>query len=159
MKETELLKKLEEFLASSGEAEWLEFKEAKRSFNFDDMGKYFSALSNEANLKGKESAWLVFGVKDKPRSVVGTDFRTHRASLDNLKHEIAKQTTNNITFEEIYELHTADGHRVIMYQIPAALRGIPTAWKGHWYGGDGESLVPLGIGELEKIRGQAIRED
>ena len=27
------------------------------SFTFDDLGKYFSALSNEANLRYKDFAW------------------------------------------------------------------------------------------------------
>ena len=31
------------------ENEVVEFKKAENSFNFDDLGKYFSALSNEAN--------------------------------------------------------------------------------------------------------------
>lgn len=46
-----------------------------------------------------------------------------------------------------------------MFQIPAALRGVPTGWKGHFYGRDGESLGPLNLNEIEQIRAQAIRED
>lgn len=34
------------------ETECVEFKEAKESFDTDEMGCYFSALSNEANLHG-----------------------------------------------------------------------------------------------------------
>ena len=30
----------------------------------EDLGQYFSALSNEANLKAHVGAWLVLGVKD-----------------------------------------------------------------------------------------------
>ena len=43
------------------ENEVVEFKKAENSFDFDDLGKYFSALSNEANLRDKGFAWLVFG--------------------------------------------------------------------------------------------------
>ena len=32
------------------EDEVVEFKKAENSLSFDDLGKYFSALSNEANL-------------------------------------------------------------------------------------------------------------
>ena len=68
----QLIEKLNQFRQSPTETEWLEFKEVKNSFDFDELGKYFSALSNEANLKGIHSAWLVFGVKDKPpRAIVG----------------------------------------------------------------------------------------
>ena len=46
-----------------------------------------------------------------------------------------------------------------MFQIPAAPRGIPVAFEGHYYGRDGESLVPLNIEEIERIRAQAGMED
>ena len=36
----------------------VEFKKAEKNFDFDDLGKYFSALSNEANLRGLPFAWL-----------------------------------------------------------------------------------------------------
>ena len=44
------------------ESEVVEFKEAKSNYSFNDIGKYFSALSNEANIRGLNEAWLVFGV-------------------------------------------------------------------------------------------------
>ena len=48
-------------LTNHPESEVVEFKRAENSFDFDDLGKYFSALSNEANLRGQEFAWLIFG--------------------------------------------------------------------------------------------------
>lgn len=153
--ERELDVKLTDLLALPAETECVEFKEAKTGYDFDNLGRYFSALSNEANLKGQKHGWLIFGVKDKPRprEIVGSRFREQRAALDSLKHEVAKQTSNGLTFEEIY-VHTRPQGRVVMFQIPAALRGIPTAWKGHWYGRNGESLGALGIQDLEQIRHQ-----
>jgi len=149
---------LDGLLKLPDETEWVEFKEAKNSFDGEKLGHYFSALSNEANLKGKEFGWLVFGVQDKPHVVVGTQFKTHRPDLDSLKFDVATQTSNRLTFIEIYEVAHAKG-RVVMFQIPAALRGVPTAWKGHWYGRDGESIVALNLGELEQIRKQSKVED
>ncbi len=151
-------KKLQELLALPAETEWVEFKEAKNNFDSDDLGRYFSALSNEACLKGKTCGWLVFGVRHKPRTVVGSQYRSHRPDLDRLKQEVAAQTSQRLTFEEIHEVLMPQG-RVVMFQIPAALRGMPTAWKGHFYGRDGESLGPLNLNEIEQIRAQAIRED
>lgn len=46
----------------TAENEIVEFKEAKNGYDFNKLGKYLSALSNEANLKGKPYAWLVFDV-------------------------------------------------------------------------------------------------
>ena len=47
------------------ESEVVEFKKAENNFDFDDLGKYFSALSNEANLRGLDFAWLIFGYDEK----------------------------------------------------------------------------------------------
>lgn len=47
------------------ENEVVEFKKAETNFDIDELGKYFSALSNEANLRDHEFAWIVFGVWDK----------------------------------------------------------------------------------------------
>ena len=145
-------KKLQQFLSTNDENEILEYKEAKNQYDFDKIGKYFSALSNEANLIGKSEAWLIFGIKDD-KSVVGTNFRTDTKSLHNLKAEVANHTTNRITFKEIYETEL-DGKRVVLFQIPSAPLGIPIAWKGHYYGRDSSELQPLNLEELERIRSQ-----
>jgi len=143
---------LQELLQLPAETEWVEFKEAKTNKHFDEIGKYFSALSNEANLKNKKYAWLIFGVNDKHK-IVGTNFRPNRKDLDSLKAELANHTTANHTVIEIYELQTEQG-RVILFQIPPAPKGIPIAWKGHFYARDGESRGALSIHELEQIRNQ-----
>ena len=154
----ELQNKLRELITLPAETEWVEFKEAGSNFDFNKLGKYFSALSNEANLKRQPFAWLVFGVRDKPRGIVGSGYRPDRSSLDRLKQEISQHTTQRITFDEIYEVATPDG-RVVLFKIPPALQGLPTAWKGHFYGRDGESLGPLSLNEIERIRGQTMPED
>lgn len=38
------------------EDEVVEFKEARTNYSFKDIGKYFSALGNEANIRGKKEA-------------------------------------------------------------------------------------------------------
>ena len=158
MNELELKNKLKELLNLPAENEVVEFKEAKNQYDFNKLGKYFSALSNEANVKNVEYAWLVFGIRDKDKEFVNTTFRKDRAKLDSLKGEIANQTSNNITFVEIYELYENE-KRILMFQIPPATKGIPTSWKGHWYARHGEELVSLSIEKLERIRNQVQNED
>ena len=159
MTEELLLSKLQEFIKLGAETEIVEFKEAKSDYSFEKIGKYFSALSNEANLSNHSEGWLIFGVKDKPRQIIGSSYRiNNRASLDKLKSEVAQKTSNHITFIEIHELQTAQG-RVIMFQIPAAPQGMPVSWSGHYYGRDGEELSPLNIEEIERIRKQATFSD
>jgi len=152
------IKALFNSLLQKAENEIIEFKEAKNNFDFRKLGKYFSALSNEANLQQKETAWLIFGVVDKSREIVGTAYRVDRKELEHLKKEIANKITANITFVEIHEL-TVDGNRVVMFEIPAAPKGLPLAFDGHYYGRDGESLSALNIEEIERIRSQATQED
>lgn len=158
MNTEEVEEQFDELFNLPSETEWIEFKSAKNAIHFNELGKYFSALSNEANLKRRQWGWLILGVQEIPRMVIGTTYRKKRQDLDFLKHEIALHTTNHITFEEIHEL-IRDTGRVLMFQIPAALSGVPTGWKGHYYGRDGESLVALNTHEYEQIRGQAVRAD
>lgn len=148
---------LQRLLSMQAENEVVEFKEAKNDFDFRKLGKYFSALSNEANLKRKPSAWLLFGVNDQ-RQLVGTRYRMGRPELDSLKGEVANKTTNRITFIEIHEV-VLDGKRVLLLEIPAAPKGLPIAFEGHYFGRDGEQLSPLNLEEIERIRAQATQED
>ena len=141
--------KLDILLGHPCETEWLEFKEAKTSYGLDDLGKYFSGLSNEAFLKGREYAWLVFGVRDDG-SVCGSTYREEQSALQRLKQEVASHNSGGVSFENIHEVKHPQG-RVVMFQIPAATRGMPTDWKGHWYGRNGESLVPLSLRKLLRI--------
>lgn len=152
-----MLARLQTLLELPSENEVVEFKEAKNGYDFAKLGKYFSALSNEANLKRRSAAWLVFGVKDN-RQVVGSNFRSSRKDLDSLKEEVANKTTNRITFIEIHEVPHADG-RVVLFEIPAAPKGLPIAFDGHYYGRDGEALSPLNLEEIERIRAQVGTED
>lgn len=59
---------------------------------------------------------------------------------------------------EIHELNEPEG-RVILFQIPAAPKGFPIAFDGHYYGRDDEELSPLNLEEIECIRAQATTED
>lgn len=127
-------------LIKNNENEYVEYKEAKNNFDFNELGKYFSALSNGANLLGKQYAWLIFGVNDKTHEFVNTNYR-RSGNLNSLKKEIIQSTNDNMTFLDIYELEI-DNNRVIMFKIPAAL-GVPTTWKGIAYDRNDESLIPL----------------
>ena len=140
------------------EDEVVEFKKAENNFDFDDLGRYFSALSNEANLRDKDFGWLVFGVHDKTREILGTSYKNSMKSLQKLKYDLSQHTTDRNTFRDIYELEV-EGKRVLMFQIPAAPRGIPMGWQGHFYARRGESLVALDMSKYEEIRRQTADFD
>lgn len=133
------------------ESEVIELKGAKSDFSFKDLGKYFSALSNEAILRGKQDAWLIFGMDDD-KVACGTSYREgNPANLRSLKKEIADRANNRLTLREIHELRI-DGKRVLAFQIPAATPGMPTAFNNAAWAREGESLGPLPIDKYEQIR-------
>lgn len=143
---SELLSLIDKF-----EDEVVEFKEATTNYSFKDIGKYFSALSNEANLRNKREAWLVFGVPNN-RKIVGTEYRKS-GSLQSLKKELAANTNERLTFLEIYET-TLEGKRIVAFQIPPAIPGIPTTWNGAAFAREHESVSPLAMNKVDLIRSQ-----
>ncbi|WP_024897857.1 RNA-binding domain-containing protein [Brucella rhizosphaerae] len=144
-------------LIYNGESEVVEFKRGKNSFSSNDLGEYISALANEANLRGSDRAWLVFGVDDKTRVVVGTSYKENRDHLQADKMQLINGT-GSFTVRDIHVLDHPDG-RVVLFEIPAAPRGMPINWKGHCYGRAGESLVALGQDKLDEIRSQTLATD
>lgn len=153
-----------ENLMERWEYETVEFKEAKSSYDTDKIGRYFSALSNEANLKQQQYGWLVFGVseKDKIKHLVGTAYKKGDSSiLEKFKYEISRDTTNGMTFYEIVEIYPTVGgkeYRVLMFKVPAAATGIPTDWRTNYYERSGESLVPLKQYKIDAIRSQERKD-
>ena len=74
----QLEKILDRLRALKAENEIVEFKEAKNGYDFRKLGKYFSALSNEANLKDVDCAWLIFGIENKKHDIIGSQFRPRK---------------------------------------------------------------------------------
>ncbi len=159
---------LDEFRRMPAETEWLEFKEAKNSFDTDALGRYVSALSNEANLHGREAGWLIFGVKNKidpvtgARPVVGSLYATTAADLNDLKFQVYSHTSPSVGLNDPVEVDHPDcapGSRVLMWRIPATARGMPVAWKGHYWGRSGESLGALPLNKFDALRAQSSLQD
>lgn len=151
-KNTDELNKILDELLLNPENECVEFKKAENKFDIDNLGKYFSALGNEANLKNKQYSWIVFGVDDKTHELTNTNFYSDN-NFNKVKKQISDNTTDNVGFIEIYEF-LRDNNRVIMFQVPAA-SGVPICWKGFPYGRNGESIAPLTANKIEQIRATA----
>lgn len=151
-------------LMENWEYEIVEFKTASGQFSPDKIGQYFSAISNEANLKNQQYGWLVLGVSETDKKhVLGTSFKKgDNQLLEKFKYEIAKDTTDSISFMDILELYpineTKKKCRVLMFKIPAAVAGIPTAWKNRYYARAGESLIFLQQYKIDQIRSQERRD-
>ena len=145
------------------ENEIVEFKEAKGQYSEEKIGQYFSAISNEANLKNQQYGWFILGVSEqKEKYPVGTSFKQgSTALLEKFKYEISRETTDGMTFLDIIELfpvYDGQSRRVLMFKIPAAVAGMPTEWKTRYYARNGESLVPLQQYKIDEIRNQQRRD-
>lgn len=145
------------------EYETVEFKEVKGQYSEDKIGQYFSAISNEANLKNQQYGWFILGVSEqKNKYPVGTSFKQGTPTLlEKFKYEISRNTTDGMTFLEVIELnpvYKGNVKRVLMFKIPAAVAGMPTEWKTRYYARNGESLVPLQQYKIDAIRNQQRRD-
>ncbi len=145
------------------EYEIVEFKEAKGQYSEDKIGQYFSAISNEANLAGKQYGWFILGISEQgEKHPVGTSFKQgDSALLERFKYTISKGTTDGMTFLDVIELfpeYDGSAHRVLMFKIPAAVAGMPTEWNTRYYARSGDSLVPLQQYKIDAIRNQDRRD-
>jgi ATP-dependent DNA helicase RecG len=145
-------------LIADWESEVVEFKSVGDSYSTSDIGKYVSALANEANLRNVGRAWLIFGINNKTRQIESSDYRRKPEHLESLKHQIYDDSNPPSSFREIHVLNSPVG-RVVMFEIASAPRGFPIAWKGHFYAREGESLVALSIDKQDQIRNQPAGTD
>lgn len=146
---------LDQLLSVETESEVIEFKTAENQFDKDKLGRYFSALSNEANLNNQDFGYLLMGVKDN-KTVVGTAINNNQ--INDYKLEVSNNTSPRNSFSNVYEVNK-DGHRVLIFEIPAAQKGQPVSWKGHYYGRDGESLGALSDYDRDRIKAQTNQKD
>lgn len=140
----EILKKVSD---SPHENEVIEFKDRK-TLSKDDMGQYFSALSNEANLRDVDFAWMIFGMTDSGE-IVNSDYLDTIESQNKLKKYISEQTSGRMSYIDIHT-RTIDGKRILLFQIPAAKSGTPTTFKTFAYERQGDSV--FGLSDEKRMR-------
>lgn len=153
----EELESLLAHLIAEWENEVVEFKIGNKNTSSNDIGRYFSALANEANLRGLDHAWLVFGVDNKTHGTPGSEYPCDANSLNKsggLKSQIVEGTGIGMCFADIHILPRGVGFNIIFFEIPAAPQGMPVPWQRHYYARAGENVIGLGIEKIEKIRSQ-----
>lgn len=116
---------LENLLRLQDEYEWLDFKENR--FNKDEIGEYISAIANGACLCGKEYGYIIWGVKDNSRDIVGTSINFDKdINHEPYKHYLARNLKPSIAFEVIEKEY--QGKRIVMLQIPSS-KSVQTKYK------------------------------
>jgi predicted HTH transcriptional regulator len=121
---------LHELCSVVGETEWVEFK--RNNADPQEIGEYISALSNAAALCGKVNAYVVWGVDDDTRGIVGTTFRPSRAKkgaedLENWLTRLLNPSPHFRFVEFDYE-----GMLVSLLEIPRAWHR-PVQFQGQEY--------------------------
>lgn len=111
------------------EYEWLDFKE--NWFSKDEIGEYISAIANGAALSGREYGYVVWGIRDSDKKIVGTSVNFDR-DIDGepYKHYLARNLKPSIPFETTEFEY--DGSRIVMLIIPAS-KAVVTKYKGQAY--------------------------
>ena len=79
----EVVNKVQRLLADV-ETEVVEYRSAKNNYDLDDLGKYFSALSNEANLRHADAGWLLLGVHNDRTTVYAVLLTAIPAAIGNI---------------------------------------------------------------------------
>ena len=121
-------------LLNAKEGENVEFKEAKKSYEFDNLAKYACAVSNRGGGR------VGFGITDKrPRKVVGSlafeqPERTRKGLIDRLHINV-----------DFTELSDEAGHRVLVFIVPSRPIGqvVQNSKDGIAWWRIGDSLVPM----------------
>lgn len=127
----------------SKEDEHLEFKEAKNSYEFEELVRYCVALANEGGGR------MVLGITNKlPRRIVGSRAFEH---LERTKSGLIERLHLRIEIDEV--LHP-DG-RVLVISVPPRPIGMPIQYKGAYWMRGGEALVPMTPDQLKRIFDEA----
>ena len=100
------------------ETEWVEFKESNA--DSQAIGESISALANSAALLGKPFAYIVWGVRDNDRGIVGTTFRPRMARVGNeeIENWLLRLLDPAVDFR--FSTLEVDGHAVVLLEIPPA---------------------------------------
>lgn len=109
-----------ELLTEAREAEWVEFKENNE--NPEQIAEYVSALANSAALHGRESAYLIWGVRDGTLEIVGTSFKPRKAKKGN--QDLEKWLTQSLHPHVNFRIHewTHQGKPLVLFEIPKAVQ-------------------------------------
>ncbi len=114
-------------LLTHRECEWIEFKQ--NDADPGEVGEYLSALANAAALHGQEAGWLIWGIEDRTRRLVGTavDPRARRKGNEPVESWWARLLEPRIDFTFHEVVH--DGCRAVLLRIQAA-SAYPVAFHG-----------------------------
>ncbi len=130
-------------IQSEPESEWVEYKE---NFTLEDdkIGDYISALANGALLFQRKHAWIIFGVQDETREIMGikTNFERKSKTKEELGFYLSKNLKPRlhiIPFSFFKDEKRLCGYKI----IPPS--GFPVSFKGKRFIRVGSNIQDLAI--------------
>ena len=121
---------LNQLLAHTHETEWLEWKRNKA--DPEVIGRNLSGLANSGVLHGRGTAYMIWGIEDDTRAIVGTSFRPREAKKGNeeLQNWLMRSLRPQVDFKIHEWLH--EGKPMVMFEIPC-VDDIPVRFRGNAY--------------------------
>ncbi|MCW5721351.1 MAG: putative DNA binding domain-containing protein [Devosia sp.] len=118
---------LVDHLLAQGEVSWIELKH--NNSDAEMIGVRLSAISNAARVAGEQTGFILWGVKDGDRGVVGTTFAPESQTVGNqvLSFWLAQRLSPSIAFQ-FHTIEHGDG-RVVLLEVPAATTA-PVSFSG-----------------------------
>jgi len=118
MTEKELNTLIDKLRGIEGENEWIEYK--VDNMNPEEIGKRISALSNGACLVQQQFGYIVFGIEDKTKKIIGTSkFLTEKKKgNEDIEHWLITRLNPRIDFR-LYNFNRGT-FKISIIQIPAA---------------------------------------
>nr|WP_221382088.1 RNA-binding domain-containing protein [Actinoplanes polyasparticus] len=107
-----------ELLRLPAETEWLEDKAS--NCDAAEIGSYISALANGAALANHDRGYLLWGIEDGTRAVIGTDFDPlqNKVGNENLENWLLRHLSPQIHF--VFHRLTVAGRPVVVLEIDRA---------------------------------------
>ena len=131
---------IKELTALPTETEWLEFKHN----NFDPtmIGSDISALANSAAYRGKDKAYMIWGVHNETHEILGTDYNRFSKLVNN--QEIESWLKNTLSKNADFDFFDTDfeGKKLVVLIIQKAVTQ-PVTFKKDSYIRIGSYTKPL----------------
>jgi predicted HTH transcriptional regulator len=118
MTPTQLSALLVELLSLPAETEWVEWKH--NNDKPDMIAQRISAVANSAALHGRDFGYMIWGVEDDTKKLVGTTFRPRQSKKGNeeLENWLMRSQHPQVSFQFFEWSH--QGLPMVLFQIPRA---------------------------------------
>jgi len=125
-----LIDLINDLLSHGSETSWVEFKHNNADPNM--IGVRISALANAARLADQHMAYILWGIEDQTRNIVGTSFDPETPQIGNQVPAMwyAQRLSPSISFQFHVVQHTET--RLVLLEIPAAT-SVPVSFSHEPY--------------------------